>query len=423
LVEFYAPWCGHCKKLAPEYSNAATALKAAGSSVVLAKVDATVESDLAEKFGVRGYPTLKFFRNGDAIEYDGGRTEKEIINWVTKKSGPASKTLFTEEEIQNFLKSDGTRILGYVSEDQEPVWLKAAGSEKVQAFAFGHVKNPDHFGSHSAGTVELHKEGEDVKTFSGEFTADEIVTWAASEGFPLVDELSQDSWTRAQSSGTDLLAIFQTTKDTEAALEVAKSFKGNLVVTTSDQVSLASRWGASGNVVPTAIYVANRKEGVDFTIWNEDAGVALNGESLKKFVEGARDGSYDSYIKSEPVPESNDGPVTVLVGKNFDEIVKGNKNVLVEFYAPWCGHCKKLAPVYDELGAYYKDDSDVVIAKIDATANGNPKGVSVQGFPTLIFWDANNKQTTYNGERDLDSFKSWIETHRTKLTSTEKGEL
>ena len=51
------------------------------------------------------------------------------------------------------------------------------------------------------------------------------------------------------------------------------------------------------------------------------------------------------------MPETNDGPVTVAVGKNFDDVVTNNgKDTLIEFYAPWCGHCKKLAPIFDELG-------------------------------------------------------------------------
>ncbi len=64
------------------------------------------------------------------------------------------------------------------------------------------------------------------------------------------------------------------------------------------------------------------------------------------------------------------------------------------------------------MGAAYKDDDNVVIAKIDATANGLPKGVSIQGFPTLIFFDANGDKKDYNGDRELKAFQSWIEENR-----------
>lgn len=74
-------------------------------------------------------------------------------------------------------------------------------------------------------------------------------------------------------------------------------------------------------------------------------------ETFEQFVKDLEGGKLEPYIKSEPVPEDNDGPVTVAVAKNFDEVVTNNgKDTLIEFYAPWCGHCKKLAPVFDELG-------------------------------------------------------------------------
>merc|ERR1719259_478950 len=74
-------------------------------------------------------------------------------------------------------------------------------------------------------------------------------------------------------------------------------------------------------------------------------------DSLRKFLEDFQAGSLEPHMKSEAVPASNDAGVKVAVAKNFDELVtKSEKDVLVEFYAPWCGHCKKLTPIYDELG-------------------------------------------------------------------------
>lgn len=82
LVEFYAPWCGHCKKLAPEWERAAKELR---GMVRLGAVDATVHTALAGKYDVKGYPTIKFFRNGAVEDYNGGRTASDIVSFGRSK--------------------------------------------------------------------------------------------------------------------------------------------------------------------------------------------------------------------------------------------------------------------------------------------------------------------------------------------------
>lgn len=146
----------------------------------------------------------------------------------------------------------------------------------------------------------------------------------------------------------------------------------------------------------------------------------ITSDSVGRWIDAINSGELKPHLKSEPVPESNDGPVTVIVGSEFERIVNDpTKDVLVKYYAPWCGHCKKLAPVWEELGEHYKNNQDLVIAKFDATAN-EAEGVQIRGYPTLIFYPKDNKEgVTYEGDRDLDGFKEWLGKHSTAAAASE----
>jgi protein disulfide-isomerase A1 len=133
-------------------------------------------------------------------------------------------------------------------------------------------------------------------------------------------------------------------------------------------------------------------------------------EKVAGWVDDFKAGKIEKTVKSEPVPESNDGPVTVVVAKTFNEILFAGKNVLMEFYAPWCGHCKNLEPVYNELGEAFKGNDKVVIAKMDATANDVPdQRFDVKGFPTLMFISAEGEISKYEGGRTLEDFSKFLQ--------------
>jgi len=105
------------------------------------------------------------------------------------------------------------------------------------------------------------------------------------------------------------------------------------------------------------------------------------------------------------------GGVVDLTPENFDSVVDGSKHVFVEFFAPWCGHCKSLAPVYEEVGAAFERESSVVIAKVDADAHkelGSRFGVS--GFPTLKFFKkgAHTAPLDFNGGREAQAIVDYV---------------
>ncbi|KAJ9471372.1 Protein disulfide-isomerase-like protein EhSep2 [Diplonema papillatum] len=104
---------------------------------------------------------------------------------------------------------------------------------------------------------------------------------------------------------------------------------------------------------------------------------------------------------SEPVDLTND---------NFDEVTQSGKLVLVKFYAPWCGHCKRLAPDWDKLSESV-DQAKVTIAKIDCTVEEEAcKTYGVSGYPTLKYWTKDSKKPSdYESGRSFDDLKDFVD--------------
>ncbi|KAG0166877.1 hypothetical protein DFQ28_006814 [Apophysomyces sp. BC1034] len=108
-----------------------------------------------------------------------------------------------------------------------------------------------------------------------------------------------------------------------------------------------------------------------------------------------------------------EGNVLVLTEANFDAVMDGSKPALVEFYAPWCGHCKNLAPIYEELGAAFAHArDDVVIAKVDADQHRDlGQRFDVKGFPTLKWFPkgyTSESIESYSSGRDLTSLANFV---------------
>lgn len=429
LVMFYAPWCGHCKKLKPEYAKAAELVRGEDPPIALAKVDCTEGGkETCNKFSVSGYPTLKIFKNGEVSqEYSGPREASGIAKYMKSIVGPASKDLLTVEAFDAFLKVQETSVVGFFQKesDLKGVFLKYADSQR-ERLRFGH----------SSAQAVLDKQGEtdaiylfrakqlankfepDFVKFEGK-TKEELTTFVKEHFHGLCGVRTRDTQADFKNPLVVVYYVVDYVKNPKGTnywrnrvLKVAKEFVGrvNFAVSAKDDYQHELNEYGYDYVGDKPLVLARDGKNQKFIMKDE-----FSVENLQTFAGELEEGALEPYVKSEPIPENNDTPVKVAVGKNFDEVVTNNgKDTLVEFYAPWCGHCKKLTPVYEELATKLKDE-DVAIVKMDATANDVPPTYDVRGFPTLYWLPKDDKSNPkrYEGGREVDDFLKYIAKHAT----------
>jgi protein disulfide-isomerase A1 len=419
LVEFYAPWCGHCKKLAPEYAGAAGILAENDPPYPLGKLDATEHKAVAEKFGIQGFPTLFFFKNGEKMEYTGGRTKDAIVSWVLKKSGPPSTAVDCDGLDKKI--ADNKFVMAYFGDEDSDLFKNAHNpvadvEEKLQFVHMNDEACAKKHGASMPGSVFFRKFETETNVYDGAADKDSMQSWYKPLTVPTLFLFTEDEIEAVFGQQQNTLILFRTKADDDAAYnkvfeEASKAHKGKMLFAYSDQSNdiqgkLADFMGVKDSDLPTLRAIMPEKMS-KFT--HEKAPADMTVESIGTFVDGVKAGTIKPFLKSEPIPENNDGPVTVIVGNEWEKIVKDpTKDVLVKYYAPWCGHCKKLAPIWDELGEFYKDNKDLVIAKFDATVN-EADGVQIRGYPTLIFYPKDNKEgVNHDGDRELEDFKEWL---------------
>uniref|UniRef100_A0A4W4EIU8 Protein disulfide-isomerase n=1 Tax=Electrophorus electricus TaxID=8005 RepID=A0A4W4EIU8_ELEEL len=427
LVEFYAPWCGHCKALAPEYAKAAGMLKADGSDIRLAKVDATEETELAQEFGVRGYPTIKFFKGGDKSspkEYTAGRQADDIVNWLKKRTGPAAPTLKDVAQAESLIADNEVAVIGFfkdVESEGAKAYIKAA--EAVDDVPFGITSDDAIFSKFEVtkdAVVLFKKFDEGRNVYDGEITKEDLLHYIKANQLPLVIEFTEQ--TAPKIFGGDikshiLLFVPKASKDFQEKLDqfkkAATGFKGKILFIfidsdVDDNQRILEFFGLKKEECPALRLITLEDEMTKYKPETPE----ITAENVVAFCTAFTEGKLKPHLMSQDLPEGWDkNPVKVLVGKNFEEIVfDPKKNVFVEFYAPWCGHCKQLAPIWDQLGEKYKDSPDVVVAKMDSTAN-EIEAVKVHSFPTLKFFPASEERKIidYSGERTLEGFTKFLE--------------
>lgn len=396
---------------------------------------------------------LQFFKGGKPTEYSGGRDKDSIVNWVRRKSGPATVAITDAEKVSELAESHDVFFLAFVSAadsaaaaavtgaadaSEESVFAVVTGEGEAAAALRAKYDVP---AGEALISINKFAGQANVVRFTGDLTAEDassaISKWASANSLPLVVTFSQESARKifAGELKTHFLLFADADEEAhaaavtafrEAAASEASTHAGSpralfvRVPLSEERVREYFGIGSGAEETPAAVLVHMGEEGMKkYKAAPAGAGIDLTSSSaFTGFLDSYEAGSLKAWLKSEAAPDAAENAaaaVKVITGNTFTSAVIDNEaDVLLEVYAPWCGHCKQLAPVYEKLGEAVKAaglSDKLVIAKMDGTANEvDYPGVNVKGFPTLFLFKNGEKATPidYEGNRDLDGFISFL---------------
>nr|AAB40710.1 protein disulphide isomerase precursor [Cryptosporidium parvum] len=415
IVTFFAPWCGHCTALEPEFKATCAEISKLSPPVHCGSVDATENMELAQQYGVSGYPTIKFFSGIDSVQnYSGARSKDAFIKYIKKLTGPAVQVAESEEAIKTIFASSSSAFVGrFTSKDsaEYAVFEKVASGHREHNYAFIAF-----FQEGEQKLEVLHKDEEPVSLPMPK-TVEELEAKISIMNVPLFSAISAENYSLYMSREGYTPGSVVLTRTSPSMLQTLE----RLQLITEKSMPLFSLDTEQFGSHATQHLLIEKFPGLVIQSVNVPSIRYMYGpakfdsvEPLKEFMKQVSEGKHELSIKSEPIPAEQSGPVTVVVGKTFEEIVfRSDKDVLLEIYAQWCGHCKNLEPIYNQLGEEYKDNDKVVIAKINGPQNDIPyEGFSPRAFPTILFVKAGTRTPIpYDGKRTVEAFKEFISEH------------
>lgn len=275
-------------------------------------MDATANPRLTKEYGIRGFPTLKFFRNGIGSDYDYGRTKEEIIDFMQSKSGPLSVTFFSSAELKEKLNAEPTTIVGYFesteSKEYKEWYAIISSLDEVNAVHITSDTVAEEMGVEIP-SIYIYDDASTKIEFTGDIR--DMKKWLILNSLPLIVPFSQTYSKKLFSSEHDVrtqLIVFAPEKelgDTSSVLEkVARTFHGKLFVVhiPSQNGRLLEYFGISSKEVP-ALLIANFESNHMKKYRFEGD---ITDDAVNQFIIQYFGGLLAPYYKSEEVPKQVD---------------------------------------------------------------------------------------------------------------------
>ncbi|XP_071493170.1 protein disulfide-isomerase A5-like [Diadema antillarum] len=460
LVMFYAPWCGHCKKMKPEYVDAAATLKEEGLEGVLAAVDATKERALAERFEVKGFPTVKYFQDGEFAWDFSERTADKIVEHLKDPQEPppppppepawsemeSEVDHLTDATFKTFTKKKKHVLVMFYApwcghcKKAKPEFMEAAekfrDENKVSFAAVDCTIDKETCNSFEVSgypTIKYFNYGKFAQDYASGREEEDFVRfmqnqvdpgsapaqppppppenfWEELDGGENVHQLDDVSFSHFIGVNPSVLVMFyapwcghckrmKPAYAEAATLAKERNLPGKFAaVDATTSVLTSSRFEIKG--FPTIKYFKNGVEDIQYS----------GGRTTDALLEFMRDPSnMPPPPSAEPAWSDVPSDVHHLTTQTFAGFLQERTHVLVMFYAPWCGHCKAAKPAYMEAAEKLKEMPDRALAAVDCTVEkALCSDYDVTGFPTFNFFSSGRFVERYNGGRMAKDFELYM---------------
>lgn len=421
LINFYSPNCTYSKSLESEFSGAAENLRY--DNITLGKIDATVNLNSTIKYSIYGFPIIKLFYKGKAYEYEGGRKKAQIVSWLKNQINIKSKIINNTFELEELKKTKEVFIVHFGFNNLFDYFNICKKSPRYDCY---HCISQDcllinttiiHFNNYNMdGLLAIFKQyDEGISILESNYTEKDLYDFINKRYLPSVIDLNSNTintifsinnpiiyffYNKYSDNSDDYKNIFyNAVRDTNHIIGVHSNERNK------EQENILSFLDISSSDFPIILIIDTRFQYKKYIYSNE-----ISYELIKEFIEDFQSGKLANRVISEEIPEVQDSNTYYLVGKSFNEIVYDEtKDVLVNFYAEWCGHCQQLHYVYEELATKLKNNNpNLIIAKMDSIKNELPK-LKISGYPTIYFFPASNKtHILYEGDRSIQDFIRFI---------------
>lgn len=409
----------------------------------IAQLDADSEKKVASENEIKGYPTIFWFEKGTKIEYPGNRRRADIVRWIKKRTGPPTSDLADVAALDANKPENDAMLVAVLDslegaefeafqeaakKHEDVTMLTTTSAEVAEALGVAKAKRPVYVVRRAFGESapeDVSSEGH--AAFEGKSLDEQLVSLLKAERLPAYIEFSTETSAAIFGSGVDRQLIVAAGSEALAPgsdldkllREASPKLRGRFVVVTArlgaDQAKAVVEFfglAEDPEAAPQVVGFHATETGKYRFPFDE-----LTLDNLLAFAKQVEDGSAPRLLKSaaEPAAHTEEG-LTTVVGSTFEKLVlDSEKDVLLEVHAPWCGHCKKLEPIYKKLAKRFETVDSITIAQMDGTGNEHP-AAEFRSFPTLLWYPAgkDQKAVPYSGERTVSAFVKFLKKNASK---------